>query len=315
MTIRAGFEIASFTPERGGAEAAVLAAQAVTALRDQIPLLPERWTRPEAFETRLTDLVARNPAVLALVDGTVAGYMAGMRLDWSQGRWAFSPEWANLATGPVAGRMREDMYAALAEQWIADDRRAHFVSLLPTDAVGRETMAWLGFGITNVDGLRALEPSAASLPLDVRRAGPSDMDGVTLLERDLRDHLASTPLFLRYPPFDPAELAENLADERVATLMATDHRGPLAMLRIGPASSDASTIIRDEGTASITRAFTRADRRGEGVAATLLNAALEWARAEGYRRCAVDFESANLLAARYWPRHFEIVGVTVGRRL
>ena len=110
-------------------------------------------------------------------------------------------------------------------------------------------------------------------------------------------------------------MADKLADPAVATLFATDDKGPLAFLRIGPHSRDASTIIRDEGTASITGAFTRADRRGQGVAAALLNAALAWAAGEGYVRCAVDFESANLLASRFWPRHFEVVGITLGRRL
>jgi GNAT superfamily N-acetyltransferase len=89
----------------------------------------------------------------------------------------------------------------------------------------------------------------------------------------------------------------------------------LAFIRIGPHSTDASTIIRDEGTASITGAFTRADRRGQGVARVLLDAALAWARDSEYIRCAVDFESANLLASRFWPSHFQVVGITLGRRL
>lgn len=296
-------------------EVARLAAAHIAQFRQRVPLIPERWTVPEAYVEHLVALVAGHPAAVALADGELVGYLAAMRIDWALGRWAFSPEWANVCVGPLARRAREELYAALAEQWIADDRRAHFVSLLPTDAVARETMAWLGFGITNVDGLRGLEPVAGGLPIDVRRAGPSDVDEVALLEQSLREHLASTPLFLRFPAPDPAELAETLAHPATATLLATDDHGPLAFLRIGPSSSDASTIIRDERTASITGAFTRADRRGEGVVAALLDAALAWARAEGYARCAVDFESANLLATRFWPRHFEIVGLTFGRRL
>jgi len=51
------------------------------------------------------------------------------------------------------------------------------------------------------------------------------------------------------------------------------------------------------------------------VARLLLDAALAWARESEYVRCAVDFESADLLASRFWPRHFGVVGITVGRRL
>ena len=308
--------IAPFEPSHV-TEAAALAAAHVGALCEQVPLIPERWTAPEAYLERLADLADRNPAAVAVDDGRVVGYLAAMRLDWALGRWAFSPEWANVCSGPHARLARENLYAELAGQWVDEDRRAHFVSLLPNDTTALETMAWLGFGVTNVDGLRGVEPlsSEGAAAVDVVRAGPSDQQAVNVLEQGLRDHLAATPLFLHFPPPDPGNLEAILADPHTATLLATDVRGPLAFLRIGPASSDASTIIRDEKTASITRAFTRPDRRGEGVAAALLDAALAWARDAGYRRSAVDFESANLLARRFWPRHFEIVGLTVGRRL
>jgi GNAT superfamily N-acetyltransferase len=303
--------------QRHVAEASALMAGRIAELRDKVPLLPERWTRPDAFVEKLAELVEHHPAAVALIDGAVAGYMAAMRFEWSQGRWAYSPEWANFAGGPSARAMRHELYAALAGLWMADDRRAHFVGLLPDDEDGREALAWLGFGTTNVDGLRDLAPLAgtAGVALDVVRAGVEDVNAVAVLEKGLHDHLAATPLFLRYPALDRAALTARLADERTATLLASDERGPLAYLRIGPHSVDASTIIRDEGTASITGAFTRADRRGEGVARTLLDAALAWARDSGYVRCAVDFESANLLASSFWPQHFTIVGLTVGRRL
>jgi len=59
--------------------------------------------------------------------------------------------------------------------------------------------------------------------------------------------------------------------------------------------------MRDGATASIDGAFTVADRRGSGVAAALLGSAARWARERGAVRLGVDFEAANLLAARFWP--------------
>lgn len=313
---RVGHNVVPFE-QRHVEAASALAAQQLAAFRQTQPLLPGRWTAPDAFVDLLAELVGKHPAVVALVDGALVGFQAASCFEWSQGRWAFSPEWANQATGPQAGRLREEMYAALAEQWVADERRAHFVSLLPTDNVARETMAWLGFGVTNVDALRDLSPVTAARgeEVAVRRATPDDVEAVAVLEQGLRAHLAATPLFLRHPALDRADLAATLADPLRATLLATDEAGALAFLRIGPHSTDASTIIRDEGTASITRAFTRADRRGIGVASQLLDAAIGWARGAGYVRCSVDYESANLLASRFWPIHFAVVGVTYGRRL
>jgi hypothetical protein len=47
----------------------------------------------------------------------------------------------------------------------------------------------------------------------------------------------------------------------------------------------------------------------------LLNGSLEWARAEGYERCAVDFEPMNSLAARFWPKYFQPVCYSLMRKV
>ena len=94
---------------------------------------------------------------------------------------------------------------------------------------------------------------------------------------------------------------------------AIEEGRPVAYLLIGPASEDASTIIYDEGTCSITGAYTRPDARGSGVATALLNRALSWARQEGYVRFAVDFEPMNPLARRFWLRTFTPVCYSFAR--
>jgi GNAT superfamily N-acetyltransferase len=42
------------------------------------------------------------------------------------------------------------------------------------------------------------------------------------------------------------------------------------------------------------------EARGRGVGHALVDAALDWARAHGYRWVSVDFESANLLSRPFW---------------
>lgn len=311
--------------EQHVAAAAALAAAHVGTYRQTNPLVPERWQSPAAYEERLAGLVAREPAVVGLIDGRVVGFLAAFAWQRAGVSNVHSPEWANVCVGDGAGAaaaasarfVREELYTALAERWIAAGRTVHHVGLLPSDSVALDTLGWLGFGHSNVDGLRGLEPvTGAAAGVEIVAAQPANAADVLVLETGLRDHLAATPLFFPLdPPPAAAEVATELADTERVTLLARDERGALAYLRIGPASNDAATIIRDEGTASITRAFTRPDRRGGGVATALLEAALGWARQQGYARCAVDYESANLLASRFWTRHFPIVGITVRRRI
>jgi GNAT superfamily N-acetyltransferase len=74
-----------------------------------------------------------------------------------------------------------------------------------------------------------------------------------------------------------------------------------------PGHQGGCQITQDEKTVSITSAFTQEHARGKGIAMALLNRSLEWARAEGYERCAADWEPMNVPAARFWPRRFELV--------
>jgi GNAT superfamily N-acetyltransferase len=80
-----------------------------------------------------------------------------------------------------------------------------------------------------------------------------------------------------------------------------------------PSTPHACTIMRDEGTMSIVSAFTRPTARGHGVGAALLERGLAAARAAGYVRCAVDFESANIEGARFWMRYFQPICYSVVR--
>jgi len=81
----------------------------------------------------------------------------------------------------------------------------------------------------------------------------------------------------------------------------------VACMGLEPSNPTACYIIRDEKTTSITSAFTRESERNQGLATALLNHSLAWARSVGYARCAVDFESQNIPAVRFWLRHFQPV--------
>jgi len=54
----------------------------------------------------------------------------------------------------------------------------------------------------------------------------------------------------------------------------------------------------------VVAACTHPDWRSLGVAEALLAAALASARADGFATAAVDFETANPLARRFWARFF-----------
>lgn len=298
--------------------AAALVRQATTRIARAIPVLPDAWTDPGRLQATIAALVAAGEAVAAVTaDGALVGFQGAVLLDGHGGRWAYTAEVARAAG---SREIAEACYAALADRWVRAACIEHVVALLADDAPGRETFAQLGFGVTTADLVRDLSPLAGADAIQhgvvVRRAGTPDAAAVAGLDEGLRRHLAGSPVFL-VPGAPPAhELhRRRLADPATATFLAEAEGRPLAFLRIGPCATDVATIVRDPGTASITAAFTVPDRREEGIAAALLDAGIAWARDEGYVRCAVDHETANVEAARFWRHAFTPVTWSMTRRL
>ena len=178
--------------------------------------------------------------------------------------------------------------------------------------------AWAS-GTTSWTSWRTCAPSTAGpLPegVTIRRALPADAGRVVDLDAGLRRHLEASPVFLRLGPQSPLEVhRRRLEDPAAATFVAERDGALVAFLRIGPCATDVATIVRDTGTASVTAAFTRPEVRGSEVASHLLAAAVDWAHGEGYERWAVDHESANGEAARFWARHATPVAISLSRRL
>ena len=297
-------------------DAANLVAARYGALRRQVPELPAQYQVASSFLPRLRNLAAGAPGAAALRGGRLAGFLAaGMTPERRGRRTIYSPEWANGAEETDARRIYDEMYAAMSAHWVAERYFDHYVTMFAHDRDGIEAWQWLGFGYVVIDALRDLAPLAGCLPqVEIRQAGANDHEAALALWRGLNKHLAAAPTFLvdaRHAQAD--EFEAWLRDPSHALWLAFQGGEAVASMGIGPANSDACTIIRDEGTASIVSAFTRTDARGGGLGSALLDRALAWARAGGYTRCAVGFWTMNTLAARFWPRHFRPVCYSLGR--
>jgi GNAT superfamily N-acetyltransferase len=285
----------------------------------KVPCLPDRYADEAVVWGLLNDIIHSGHGAAAILDGKIAGFLAAWCLPSILGRpGAFSPEWANAISGSTDGRRVIDtLYAFLAPHWRAQGCDSHWVSLLADDTFGLECWNWLGFGMVAVDGLRSVEPLHTSATAGgVRLAGPEDLEAVLQLDQSLFQHISGPPIYLHDDTWQtPEDYRAWLADEDASVWIAEQDQKATAFITIGPAAEDTCTIIRDKGTASILAAYTEKDRRGEGLATALLQRSLEWARARGYVRCAVDFEPMNPWARRFWMRYFEPVAYTVVRHV
>jgi len=290
------------------------------ALRDGFQLLPARYSTAGTILPMLRDLSQSAPGVVAIEGRKLTGYLLGFVIpDFLGKRSVYSPEWANAAKLEGSRRLYQEMYGRLSAEWVADQCFIHLVSLLENDLEGRDAWHWLGFGMAAVDGLRGMDPvQDSSAEFELRQATLDDICQANSFDQALQRHLAAPPTFWPHESEDRTEWLKNpvhalwLAYPKGKALGGGEAVGCMAL---EPGNQGGCQIVRDEKTIYISSAFTREETRGTGVATALLNGSLEWARAEGYERCAVDFEPMNFLAARFWPKYFRPICYSLMRKV
>lgn len=301
-------------------DAASLVSQRYAKLLQVVPLLPRQYAEIDTLLPMLAEIITASPGIAALDGKTLVGFTAGYLLPEFFGHpTVFSPEFANAARPEDYQRIYSEMYTHLAVQWIEAGYPTHIFSFLANDQPGIEVLHWLGFGMVVADALRSLEPlPAVEAAVEIRRAAaiPEDIAAVMALDTALNQHLSSSPTYFPHGAGRDRDFYTAwVSNPANAFWLAYQDGQPVALIAFGPASQEACTIIVDKGTTSIFAAYTLPAVRGTGIASSLVNCGLEWARAQGYQRCAVDFESANPEAARFWLRYFQLVGLTVMRHI
>jgi len=288
--------------------------------RARQPLLPARHADQREVLALLADLAGREEGVAVLSNGRLLGYGIGLAIpNWHGWRSVIMPEWAHATVRDDGPAIRRAIYERLSRHWAADGRTCHLVCML-SDGAPLDEWQWVGFGLQCVDAVRSLDAVAGSGgPCQVRRAAPRDAPITAHLMTKLHEHLSDAPVFLpAEPPVDPEETKAALADPQRAwraCFLAYVDGEAVGFLSIRGANTDASWVVQDAGTAGIDGAYTLPAHRGSGVATALLDEALRWARTTGYVRCAVDFESSNARASRFWLRHFRPVSYSVARQI
>jgi GNAT superfamily N-acetyltransferase len=276
------------------------------AARARIPFLPARFQDLEAILPRLRDRVGNVPGVVALREGRAVGFCLALLVNNRGERMAYVPDHGHAADPEGCYGIYRQMYAAIADRWLANGCFLHAITLYPHESEAIEAWFSVGFGLAVLDALQPLdaahEPASArpAASIDVRQGGPGDVDAVAPLELALERHLAASPAYLPLLIEGGRRGWESwLEDESHALWLAFQEDQAVGYLRFEPSEGLVLPTASDR-TVAITGAFTREDVRGQGIGTALLRRGFEWARMAGYTHCSVDCESANLPGSRFW---------------
>ena len=287
-------------------DAAALVTARYKALRERVPLLRPRYEEVGTILHMLRDLTGEGSGVVAIRADRLVGFLSGFVIPEFLGkRSIYSPEWANGAELTESRRIYEQMYAHISARWVADGCFTHAISLLAHDREGIECWQWLGFGLAAVDGVREPEMlDGIPAKVQTRQASVVNAREVGELVAGLQRHMAAAPTFWIHEMEDSGNW---LAKPGHVAWLAYEGGEAVGCMGLEVGHTDGCEILQDEETISVENAYTVQGLRGKGIGTALLNRALEWAKAEGFARVAVDFESMNILATRFWMKWFEPV--------
>ena len=114
-------------------------------------------------------------------------------------------------------------------------------------------------------------------------------------------HLRASPVFLAHKPHDREALRARLADPARPVLVAEVDDRVVGWMTASPCGGDPLVMAR-LAPMLIDGTYVEPAFRGGGVGTALVESMMAWAADQGHEWIAVDYETANLEAAVFWPR-------------
>jgi ribosomal protein S18 acetylase RimI-like enzyme len=249
-----------------------------------------------AVRAGIAAAVERGPAVVALDGSAVVGFMIAP-LPKVPGTGGSRMTVLHHAAWPaVARNAYRRMYEEIAGALVAAGCFEHSV-LVPTDQQAVvDALFELQFGIDQIKGTRTLPGIVATPSNTIRAAHTDDLDRLLELFVEL------TQFHSRSPMLAPAMV--DLARARamlVQEISAQDHIVLVACdgdVIVGMIQAEADRLWA--GTTTIGMNIVTEDARSTGVGTTMLDALCAEAANSGADRCAVGWDSANLVSDAFY---------------
>lgn len=299
-------------------EAAHLFTSRYEILREKNPSLPGNGTEVEVIKSRLANIIQKNPAFIALESEKLVGYLSGLRMDEFKGhcKGIYTPEWAHTALEENTEEIYQALYTSLAAEWVKTGHVQQAITFLANNRRGIDFFFAYGFGMLVEDGIRSMVDLETLAPqCQIRKATEADIPLLLHMETEFCAYMQSSPTFLFCESRNSKNWQDWLAAPHHNAWVASKDNQTVGYIFMEKDAADKAFVLRDPLTCGVCGAHVHPQYRGQGIMKALLQHGIEWYRQRGYQRCAVDFETANPLARRFWRKHFTIVCQSLIRRI
>lgn len=288
--------------------------------RTVVPILDENNATTEKIISMLEWCLEKHAGVAAYENNKMAGYMIGIHVDKLLGehKGVYCPEWTHNSTNEKAFEIYRLMYQAIGQQWVDNGHLTHAINFMNHSQNAQKAFCWNGFGSVGIDAVRPVEPVKVELSHEVyiTSVQEDDISAWLPLVESHNQHLTTSPIFKPYLKHGTEEkLVDTLQNSDNNSWMAWIGDEAVGYIETTDITDGAGWIVNGERKIAVNGAFVKPEYRRNGIAKSLLSTVMDWAAKEGFMRCSVDFEAANIEACYFWLNYFQPVCRSMVRKL
>lgn len=289
--------------------------------RQRCPALPASWESDRMPLTAfITERVNAGRGLIARTESQIAGFLLYDTFSFHGESLALSPMLGHAATVAHRQAIYTRLYEQAAARWVDEGILLHFVMYSAGDLLIQQLLFQLGFGVYVVGAFRSVAPlPALRQPVEgtILRAGTEHVDDILRLDDASRDYFRCSPRFLASTRRQADDIRRMLTGDTGACFLALRDQKAVGILHVRRTGADYGDLINmvDRNTGVLEFAYLQPACRGQGLGRELLRHALAWSVEQRLHSLHVDYESANLAAASFWPKEFTPVRCSVRRRV
>lgn len=260
-----------------------------------------------AVKADLAYLIDQGIGYVNIENGNPLGYILGYKIQklFFHESGVYTPDFA------VYYESDEVLYQLL-EVYYEDLKRLNFTHHVMTflTPYKDDFIIQLGYGLRVMDGVRyPRKKFINNSEVSIEIAGIGDSNNLVSLLNEHNQYMSSSPIFLDAEDAD-SELNLILMDSNKIIFKILYKLETIGFSIIDKKSAAGGKYFKDNETLAVKGTHIKHEYQNKHIGRRYIELLDNYCVENGYNRLAVDFESMNLLAVKFWSKHFEISAKT-----
>lgn len=269
----------------------------------------------------IEDFIERHAAegrgVAADIDGKTVGYLAFDTFRFHGADSAFIFFAGNASILENRDHIYLSLYKALAQSWVDQGIKNHYFTICAANNTVKHALFDVGFGSYVVDAFLKPKPiqSTPDTICSIKKADESDANALFGLVKESLSYYSESPIFLKMENYPYEELMQLIKTGSIFIAKLSGEIVGFMSLTIAENFDIYRMCAKGFGQINEIGAYIKQSYRNQGIGRQLIAAMSEYCQSTQVPCIHVDFESANLYANKFWPKHFTPLMLSMKRTI